>query len=65
MAAAEAAAEQKELMAMMIGAESGAATGPIPAEARPQEGLRLERAGASPTEGIRLQTNQENYAHPA
>ena len=33
---------------MVIGARSGAATGPIPAEARRQEGLRLERPGASP-----------------
>ena len=32
---------------MTIGAESGAATGPIPAEARSKEGLRLERPGAS------------------
>jgi hypothetical protein len=35
-----------ERVAMTIGAESGAATGPIPEEARPKEGLRLERAGA-------------------
>jgi hypothetical protein len=34
-------------VAMVIGAESGAATGPIPAEARRQEGLRLERPGES------------------
>ena len=33
---------------MVIGAKSGAAMGPIPAEARRQEGLRLERPGASP-----------------
>ncbi|NQV09908.1 MAG: hypothetical protein HQ527_01880 [Cyanobacteria bacterium] len=32
---------------MTIGAESGAATGPIPAEARRQEGLSLKRPGAS------------------
>ena len=31
-----------------IGAKNGAATGPIPVEARRQEGLRLERPGASP-----------------
>jgi hypothetical protein len=41
---------------MVIGAESGAATGPIPAEARPQGGLRLERPGASLGE-IRLVTS--------
>jgi hypothetical protein len=39
----EAAAES---VAMVIGTESGAATGPIPAEARRQEGLKLERTGA-------------------
>jgi hypothetical protein len=37
---------------MVIGAECGAATGPIPAEARHQEGLRLERPGASPPNGL-------------
>jgi hypothetical protein len=39
---------------MVIGAECGAATGPIPAEARHQEGLRLERPGARPPNGCRL-----------
>ena len=32
-----------------IGARGGAATGPIPAEVRRQEGLKLERTGASPS----------------
>ena len=39
---------EAESVAMVIGAEGGAATGPIPAEARRQMGLRLERPGASP-----------------
>jgi hypothetical protein len=37
---------------MAIGAGCGAATGPIPAEARHQEGLRLERPGASSPTGL-------------
>ena len=45
---AEAEMPAAERVAMTIGAESGAATGPIPAEARRQEGLRLERPRASP-----------------
>lgn len=37
---------------MAIGTKTGAVTGPIPAEARHQEDLRLERPGASPPTGL-------------
>jgi hypothetical protein len=37
----------------MIFCAGGAAMGPIPAEARRQEGLKLERPGASPPQARR------------
>jgi hypothetical protein len=52
------------LEAMVIGARCGAAMGPIPAEARPQEGLRLERPGASPLGSPALATSGSNKKPP-
>jgi len=48
-------------MAMTIGAESGAATGPIPVGACRQEGPRLERPGAS----LETQGDSVAFCHPA